>query len=770
MKKLLFFITIVASFAAKGQKIPITTEYIWQDNSQQDRADKLIDGDTTQNYVPAGPKIYKQHEIVFDLFDWNATVSKVSMWMGGYDTTSVHVLVVRKRDWNETEIGIFTGGVNQHFDYSNSDTAKVAKIILRTSSNYQFGSEVVLTGTYTTPPTSAAKLKRPLGWMAGMDGHSYDFMNVAKMNAIKSLGSTLGGYRVWENGYDVTDASGNWKFEPELGVSPRYPTDSAFKQLKAWASTVYTWKAVTGQFTDQKNSWDVIDNFPNRFIKGVDSIYINHGSWGEVWMKIIQVAGATESQVPAWFVYKNGALINKTQTPEGFSTTLLNQMRHYNVGGTLGIVPGDTLTFYKSQASVNPIFFVDNNLPNRNTDSAHLRTAQAAFVYASRYGTNVNVPNYPVQSGQRMLKGTGLGNAVELANEPNAWWTSFDGFWNGRTIFYHADMVYDGHKNAFANTGAKQADSTIDVLLPGLATDKIDQVLGIIDEARRVRGYNADGTINLPFNVINIHIYSTPGGQYASGVKGGIPPEQGMIPQVKMFVSMLQRLAPHCKLYVSEWGWDQNKNSPYHAGIFGPYDREAVGGMWLVRGMLTMDAAGVDRATYYTLAQGTQADTSNSTGFATMRLIIQPIDTNENYIIRSRQGDYMAQYNDALKNFTFSDSTATGLPGVYAYKYTYGDSAKIAIWSEEITTIVADTTQFSERTGNINLPIPAGTYNVRRFLDDGSAVMSKTSATSTGTVSLAYSAKPVVVEYALSASTPFKKKIPKGSFIRRRVF
>jgi hypothetical protein len=730
-------------------KIPITTEYVWQDNSQQDRADVLIDDDTTVNYTPAGPTIYNPHEIVFDLWDWNATIDSVKMWMGFTDTTTVSVIAVRKRDEAEISLGTFSGGANQHYTYTSStDTAKIAKVILRTYGiNRQFGSEIKLYGQYTLPTTPAKKVRRPLGWMAGMDGHSYDGMNKAKLDVIKSIGSTLGGYRIWENAYDVTDSAGNWKFEPELGASPRYPTDSIFKQLKAWSPNVYTWKVVSAQFTDQKLSWDVVDNYPNRYFKGdVDSV-VDHGSYGEVWINVRTVSQPTETTIPAWYVYKNGSLINKTETAESFSASLVGQRRHQYVAGGLSISVGDTLYFYKSQRSVNPIFWNDNAITRRNTDSAHLRTGNAAFVYASRYGKNTSVPDYPIQSGQRMLKGTNLGNATELFNEANAWWTSFNGFWNGKTIFYHQNMVYDGNKKGFSNTGAKQADSTIEVLMGGMATDKIDQVASMIDEARKVRGYNADGTINVPFDVINIHIYSSPAGQYATSQKGGLGPEAGMLPSVKMFVNLLERKAPHAKLFISEWGWDQNKNSPLHAGIFGSYDREAVGGIWMVRGMLVCNAYGADRMTYYTMAMGRQADTSDATQFANMRLFIQPDDNVDSVIVRSRQGDYMAQFNDCLKNYTYSDSIVTGIDGLHAYKYTYGDTTKLAYWREETYTIVSDTTQFLERTGTVDLAIPAGSYNTRHFMDNGSAVMDKSTSTSTGTVTFSYAAKPVVIEY-----------------------
>jgi hypothetical protein len=212
-------------------------------------------------------------------------------------------------------------------------------------------------------------------------------------------------------------------------------------------------------------------------------------------------------------------------------------------------------------------------------------------------------------------------------------------------------------------------------------------------------------------------------------------------------------------VFVTEWGWDQNSGSPLRAGQFGSYDREAVGGFWLVRGMLTMAANGVDRATYYRLAQDwpESGSTNNSSQFATMRLMSQPIDNDPNTIIRTRQGDYMAQYNE-FRDYVYYDSVATNQPGVYAYRYKNqnNDSLMIALWSEEITTISSGAPVFTERAGSISLPITAGGYRIRQFMDDGSSIMSATTGTSTGTVQFNYAAKPIFIQSMLPPKTKGK--------------
>src|SRR5215211_2309748 len=146
-------VLLICSFASAQTKIPITSNYIYQDNSQLDKADKLIDGNTNINYSPLGPKLYKQHEIVFDLITWRASVSSVKIYIGNPDTGTVKVILVQK-NFAEKEIG-----------------------------------------TFTAPAAAKLKERRPLGWMAGANGHSWDLMNDAKLNVIKSLGIETGALR-----------------------------------------------------------------------------------------------------------------------------------------------------------------------------------------------------------------------------------------------------------------------------------------------------------------------------------------------------------------------------------------------------------------------------------------------------------------------------------------------------------------------------------------------------------------------------------------------
>ena len=79
-----------------------------------------------------------------------------------------------------------------------------------------------------------------------------------------------------------------------------------------------------------------------------------------------------------------------------------------------------------------------------------------------------------------------------------------------------------------------------------------------------------------------------------------------------------------------------------------------------------------------------------------------------------------------------------------------------ALCSEEITTISGGNANFTERTGTVSLPINAGNYKTRRFMEDGSSTMSSTTGTSTGAVQFNYAAKPIFIQTILPPR-------PKGS-------
>lgn len=751
-------------------KIPITANYIFQDNSQRyydgvasSRPDRLLDGDTTANFYASNPILQATHDVSFYLVPFNATVSSVKIWVGTSDACSVQVIVVRKDNNSEVNIGTFTGGTTgQSFTYTNSGTFDVSKVILRTTGGTRFyGSEVAIYGNYTTPPVAPKKPKASLGQQAGINNHVWDMMNDVKIAATESLGIRKGAIRTYVSPSQITDVSGNWRIEGELGTD-RYSVDSAFGILHRWSPDLFTWLAPVDQYADQLQSWNVIDDFPNKYIKGTVVEYRDNGSWGQVNLDVTQVTGGDDQYYGKWFVYKGGSLVNITETPESFSSSLVGQSRWYNVGGSLGFVPGDVLTFYKSQVSNNPIFFADNPLPNRDTYAAHLRSAQAMYVIASRGGSNASVPNYPVQPGQRMLKGTGQYRLIESINEPNRWWQNFDNHWNGKTLYYEMAMVYDGNKGAYANAGAKQADSNILVTAPGLATDKPDLQFAMADQARINRGYKSNGSIDLPFDAIQAHIYSQAENEFGFGNTGGLPPEQGMLPHMRRLVWLDENIfngtssaPPRIKIIVGEYGWDMHPNSAARAGEYGPYSRGTVNGFWLVRAMLLGAMTGVDYMTYFRAFQDwPESQSNNNSGvFGTMALLSQPNDNDPTFIVRTMAGNYMAQYNE-FADYVPYDTIATGITGVYAYRYKLPtkDSILVALWSEESTVITNGSPVFTERTGTVDIPITAGNYIVRSFKDDGSTVMDADTLVSTGTVTFNYAAKPIFIQTTLSAN------------------
>lgn len=724
--------------------IPVTQYDIMQDNSQQSTAQPLIDGVTTINYKPKDPVIYLPHRIIIDLEKYKvSSLSSIQMKTGTdlSDPSTISVIVKRADTGAEVTLGTFTASGNQTF---TPGLYPVSQVILQTPINDNFGSEIVITGTYHPLLTNPYKKpRRPINWLMGANGHFWDLMNDAKLNTIKSLGlKSLRIYDYADGG--IQDISGNWNLDPDQGAG-RYRIETAFQNLKSYDPTIVKWRAVNRQYPDQLASWHVGSEI--QYITGTVQTYQDFGSYGQIALHIDSVTNPDSKFYGWWEVRKAGIKIDFTKTTLNLSNSAVGTTPTAYVSGGLGLQSGDVVTFHKSQDSVNQIFFSDYN--NRRSLATYQKQGNAAFVYASRYGKNSLVPDYPVFGGDTVKKGLDLNEAVENGNEPDAWWAGIDGFFNGEDLFYSFSMCYDGHMGQYANTGAKQADPNILVSTSGLATDKLDRIKGAWFKARELRGKNPDGTVNVPWDIIQQHIYSSAEGQYGGSTSGGLPPEQGMYNYVKDIVKFVEDYTPFSQAYVGEWGWDQHPNSPLRAGLVGAWDREVIAASWMVRGILGFSAFGLDRAQYYRLAQDWPETTSNndSTQFSTMRLMSQPNNSNENLIVRSRQGDYMKQLSE-FGNYTFDQEIDTGITGVYCYQYKNGSNTIIALWSEEQTTIVSNSPVFTERTGIFQVPVPNNAnLIIRQFVDDGSGIMASQNVTAVGTTyPLAYDSKPKIIQ------------------------
>ncbi|QKG57443.1 hypothetical protein GKZ68_12915 [Hymenobacter sp. BRD128] len=168
--------------------------------------------------------------------------------------------------------------------------------------------------------------------------------------------------------------------------------------------------------------------------------------------------------------------------------------------------------------------------------NSYLEQAKVAFQYAARYGANAGVPASLLHvdastrwagDGVNEVKiGLNLVHYVECDNERDKWWKGRKAYQTGREYAANLSAFYDGNKNTMgAGVGVKNADPSMQVVMGGLASATPDYVRGMLDWCKQYRGYKADGSVNLCWDVINYHLYANDAStsQGGSSTRGAAP-------------------------------------------------------------------------------------------------------------------------------------------------------------------------------------------------------------------------------------------------------
>lgn len=315
---------------------------------------------------------------------------------------------------------------------------------------------------------------------------------------------------------------------------------------------------------------------------------------------------------------------------------------------------------------------------------------------------------------------------IEVGNEMNRWYAgNFDEYMDGYALAAMMSICYDGHKGKYPGVGLKASGSQASVSIGGLAESEPYILYQIAQWSEKNRGYRADGTIDLPFDIYSVHIYSSLAGQRA-GIPGGISPVYGMEPYMKRLNEIRLHKFPWLKIHIGEWGWDISENSSLNAPAFGPYNAHQVSGMWTVEAILLMAENGIDASSYYRVKQDYDALNDGSyIPFETMALLRMSGGTKQpdgSYtgmdIHRTLTGDYFRQLSLLLSEGWVFDSRVASSPIVL--KFRKGASQLFVIWNQEAMT-VTNRPVFTEITSTYTLPY-AGI--IKRLVDDSSGVMS----------------------------------------------
>jgi hypothetical protein len=207
------------------------------------------------------------------------------------------------------------------------------------------------------------------------------------------------------------------------------------------------------------------------------------------------------------------------------------------------------------------------------TPQAYLASAKNFFQIAARYGS-VSVSSsllnvYTGTSGGNQAR-TGLGTVdyIELGNEKNSYWKGIQGCQTPAEMAAEYSAEYDGHLNTMgAGVGIKNADPSILVSAGGSAIRSVEEMRAMTDWCRQNRGYKADGSVNMPFDIWNYHAYANDGGSSQTGnITRGMAPEPAGLHlgflEVKAFADEYWGGMP---IILGEHGYDKSRYSTQRA-------------------------------------------------------------------------------------------------------------------------------------------------------------------------------------------------------------
>ena len=244
--------------------------------------------------------------------------------------------------------------------------------------------------------------------------------------------------------------------------------------------------------------------------------------------------------------------------------------------------------------------------------NSYIEQAKLAFQYAARYGSNKNVdrsllsvnttPRWGGDVVNTVKAGLDLVRYFECENERDKWWRGRKAYQTAYEYAANLSAFYDGNKNTMGpGVGVKNADPNMKVVMAGTALATTDYLKGMVDWCRQHRGYKADGSVNLCWDVINYHLYSNDSktSQNGNATRGAAPEISGAAEVAAEFLETAHLYANDLPVWVTELGYDINQNSPFRAIPVGSKPALQTQADWTLRSSLLYARAGVERIFFY---------------------------------------------------------------------------------------------------------------------------------------------------------------------------
>ena len=242
---------------------------------------------------------------------------------------------------------------------------------------------------------------------------------------------------------------------------------------------------------------------------------------------------------------------------------------------------------------------------------SYIEQAKVAFQYAARYGSNKNVnpallsvstiPRWTNDSPNEIKIGLDLIKYIECDNERDKWWKGRKGYQTSREYAANLSAFYDGHKNTMGHAiGVKNADPNMKVVIGGMVTGP-DFLKGMVDWCKEFRGYRADGSVNLCWDVVNFHLYTddASSSQGGNSTRGAAPEKTNANEILANFVKTAKEVSQGQPVWNTEAGYDLHQSSPLKAIPIGSKSAQQTQADWILRTSLFSARHGVEKVFYY---------------------------------------------------------------------------------------------------------------------------------------------------------------------------
>jgi Beta-galactosidase len=251
---------------------------------------------------------------------------------------------------------------------------------------------------------------------------------------------------------------------------------------------------------------------------------------------------------------------------------------------------------------------------NRSDPASYILQAKAGFQFAARYGSNTNIgqslislntsSRWPGDEANVIKIGLGMIKYIECDNERDKWWKGSKAEQSAEEYAANLSAFYDGHKGKLGNNvGVKTADPSMKVVMAGLSIPDPSYVARMIEWCRKNRGFKADGSIDLCFDVINYHIYPNDTDHTkTSKATVGVAPELTSIGRIADdFLRMSKAQTKNMEVWVTETGYDVAAGSIQRAIPIGNKSSFITQADWNLRTALLYARHRINKSVFYML-------------------------------------------------------------------------------------------------------------------------------------------------------------------------